>query len=61
MKFFSCFKLNSVTYFFVLIIIFGGYHIFVESPLQGTELINIESYNKHSDEVPFYCSKKINQ
>ena len=47
----------------VLIIIFGGYHISVESTVhvQGTELINIEFYNKYfhfTDEVLVYCWKK---
>ena len=31
-----------MAYFLVSIIIFGGYHIFVESTVQGTELINIK-------------------
>ena len=50
-----------MAYILVLIIIFGGYHIFVESTVQGTELINIEFYTKYfhfTDEVPVYCWKK---
>ena len=47
--------------FLVLIIIFGGYHIFVESIVQGTESTNIELYTKYfhfTDEVPVYCWTK---
>ena len=49
--------------YFLVLIIFGGYHIFAEVTIQGTELINIEFYTKHlhfTDEVPVYCSKKMN-
>ena len=41
--------------------IFGGFYIFVESTVQGTELINIELYTKHfhfTDEVLFLLSQE---
>ena len=50
--------------FLVLIIIFGGYHIFVESIVQGTESTNIELYTKcfhFTDEVPVYCFEEKSQ
>ena len=69
MKTFSSFKRTAESKFYCL---FGGFHndiwwlpyIFVESTVQGTELIDIEFYIKYfhfTDEVPFYCFKKINQ
>ena len=39
--------------FWAVIMIFGGYHIFVESTVQGTELIDIEFYTRYFTDQRF--------
>ena len=67
MKIFSSFKSAAESKFYglfwVVIMIFGGHHSFVESAVDVTELVDIiEFHTKYfhfTDGVPFYCSRKI--